>query len=277
MNLFKHRVISALIMIVTVIATVFYAPTIVLHALLAFIFFLAAWEWAKLSSITLNMAIFLLVINLALLFILHSFILTENYPDNALKLAKMCFFPATMIWIMVAFYLSIYPRFSEFLTCRFSYALQAIVLFIPPWLGISFLHKFYAPLWLMFILSCIWAVDIGGYCAGKLFGRYPLVPIISPKKTIEGVIGSILSATLVTLIFNKILSSSQLIWGLTACIVLGSIVGDLFESAIKRLHAVKDSGNIIPGHGGVLDRIDSLLCAIPLACSYMLYFRFDML
>jgi phosphatidate cytidylyltransferase len=123
------------------------------------------------------------------------------------------------------------------------------------------------PLWLLFALLLIWAADSGAYFAGVRFGRRKLAPRISPGKSWEGLFGGLAAAML--------LSAAMLHWLglgwaqlpelllLTVVIVLVSVVGDLFESLLKRHAGAKDSSQLIPGHGGVLDRIDSLLAALP--------------
>ena len=122
---------------------------------------------------------------------------------------------------------------------------------------------------LLFVLLLIWAADTGAYIAGKSLGKTKLAPKISPKKTWEGVIGGMLLALLVLFVGFYLLHFSREQWLplaiLTVIIVAFSVVGDLTESIFKRLTGKKDSGRILPGHGGILDRIDGVLAVLPIA------------
>ncbi|MFD1018217.1 phosphatidate cytidylyltransferase [Thalassobacillus hwangdonensis] len=121
--------------------------------------------------------------------------------------------------------------------------------------------------YVFYALFVIWATDTGAYIFGRLFGKRKLWPKISPKKTIEGAIGGIFLACIVAFIFqmvNPIKDSTILVLLVTIIVSIFGQIGDLVESAFKRHYAVKDSGNILPGHGGVLDRFDSLIFILPL-------------
>ena len=122
------------------------------------------------------------------------------------------------------------------------------------------------------IFIFIWINDTAAFLVGSLFGKHKLFERISPKKTIEGFVGGVILATSAAFIFNKLIPDFSLsFWigfGLTTSII--GTWGDLFESLIKRTYDIKDSGNLIPGHGGILDRIDSLLFAIPAIYVYLM-------
>ena len=121
---------------------------------------------------------------------------------------------------------------------------------------------------MLYVLAIVWAADIGAYFTGLRFGKNLLGAKISPKKTIEGLIGGIVAALLVATIGGFLLHFTGIRWlfilTLAVIVCLWSVIGDLFESMLKRQAGVKDSGVILPGHGGVYDRIDSLTAAIPL-------------
>jgi phosphatidate cytidylyltransferase len=126
---------------------------------------------------------------------------------------------------------------------------------------------------LLFVLVTVWLADTGGYFAGKQFGKHALAREISPNKTWEGALGAIVLSSVWAVLFyftagNPTLSLAA--WLLISVfIVMISIVGDLFESVFKRCFKVKDSGQLLPGHGGMLDRIDSLLAAVPVFAAVM--------
>lgn len=128
----------------------------------------------------------------------------------------------------------------------------------------------------LFLAVVTWASDSGAYYAGTLWGKHPLMPSISPKKTYEGLLGGLIGAIAAALL-AQMWFASELSWtdavALGILLTLTGLVGDLFESAIKRRAGVKDSGGILPGHGGMLDRIDSLLFTAPTFYYYVAYVR----
>lgn len=137
---------------------------------------------------------------------------------------------------------------------------------VPAWLAISVLQDAEPEAAVMLFLL-IWAADIGAYFAGKRWGRRRLAPAISPGKTMEGVLGGVAAAVLVAAGFAAYWSLMPSAWPglilLSVFVILVSISGDLFESNWKRLASLKDSGSLLPGHGGILDRIDSMTAAAP--------------
>jgi phosphatidate cytidylyltransferase len=131
--------------------------------------------------------------------------------------------------------------------------------------------------WLVLFLAVVtWASDTGAYYAGTLWGKHPLLPSISPKKTVEGVLGGLVLAVGMAFLAQQWFTSEL---SLADAVILGvlltiaGLIGDLFESMIKRRTGVKDSGGILPGHGGMLDRLDSLLFTAPTFYYYVAYVR----
>jgi len=133
------------------------------------------------------------------------------------------------------------------------------------WLALQKLQL--TPFYLMFMLLIIWLADTAAYVSGRLWGKHLLAPILSPKKTWEGFIFGLVFtffiAMLIVYFFKGIKPSLWQIWLLVLLTSLAGMVGDLFESQLKRLRGLKDSGQLLPGHGGILDRMDSLLAAAP--------------
>ena len=126
-----------------------------------------------------------------------------------------------------------------------------------------------SPWWLMYLFLLVWGADSGAYFVGRKLGRRKLAPSVSPNKSIEGLLGGIVTVAIIivivqTVYLNLTLSQHILFLILSIVTVFSSVQGDLFESMIKRRAGIKDSGRILPGHGGVLDRIDSLLAAAPI-------------
>jgi phosphatidate cytidylyltransferase len=121
------------------------------------------------------------------------------------------------------------------------------------------------PKWVLFALVLIWAADIGAFFVGRRFGRTRLAPNVSPGKTWEGVVGGLVASALVAALGSGLFGQPPL-WFVPLClaVVAFSIVGDLTESLLKRFAGLKDSGSLFPGHGGVMDRIDSVTGAAPI-------------
>ena len=177
-----------------------------------------------------------------------------------------------VIWILIAIAMVFYRHSGNW-----ALLLRVIMLAIGLdllWIcahGLVYLHQTYGGEMLLFVLTLVWVADIGAYFSGRRFGRNKLAPAISPGKTREGVFGGMIANLLwITLVYQYSqgwgLSLPQFVLvGMLAS--LASVVGDLFESILKREAGVKDSGKLLPGHGGMLDRIDSVIAATPVYIS----------
>jgi phosphatidate cytidylyltransferase len=128
----------------------------------------------------------------------------------------------------------------------------------------------------MFVCLLVWTADSGAYFAGKSFGKHKMAPNVSPNKTLEGLLGGVVAALMVGWVtadwFEVAFNGTVSMFVITFCTVVISVLGDLVESMFKRVSGIKDSSHIIPGHGGILDRIDSLTAAFPVFT--LLYFLF---
>ncbi len=258
------RVITAAILIPIVILGIFYLPTSAFSLAIAVILSLAAWEWAIIAGI-----------NKIWQRILYIGLLWWGFAIAELASIKLILGISLVWWLLVFYFTFKYPDINKKFFKGWTSGLVSFVVFIPALSAISSLHKMSA-IYVLFVLGLIWAADSGAYFIGKYFGRHKLAFKISPKKTVEGLLGGILFAFITALIFAliaKVPFNKWLYWaGLVLITVLFSVLGDLFESMLKRQANVKDSGSWVPGHGGVFDRIDSLTAALPMFTLGLLLF-----
>ncbi|MDW3095210.1 MAG: phosphatidate cytidylyltransferase [Gammaproteobacteria bacterium] len=257
----KQRVITAAILAPIVILSMLYMPTRWFAGFLALVAALGAWEWASMVAKTIVPRIIYVLVCCVLMAICW-FILDEVQ-------IRLIIFAGCIYWVFILLLLSFYQSswIGNYLLDGFLHYSGYFVIVVG-WLAMSSLHQ-QNPLLLLFLFVLIWIADIAAYFAGKKFGRNKLAEQLSPGKTREGVLGAMMGTFMFSLL-GVWLWREQLDWGIALyfvilCVLtaLISVVGDLFESLLKRNAGKKDSGNLIPGHGGVLDRIDSLLAASP--------------
>lgn len=257
------RVVTALILMPAAAAMVLLLPTQAFLWVLLIFPLLGTWEWARLCGITRGPKLALAYgISLAILLILGVI--------EAKGGVLWVIFPTTVFWLGMTIALGI--RRSRPINPGDTRGLSALAgpfLLGVTWISLVAVHRSEPEghILALFLLVLIWVADSGAYFAGRSFGSRKLAPAISPGKTLEGVAGAVLGALLAGIIFMAVWPDAPLptIGFLLLCVVttLTSVTGDLFESLVKRRHGVKDSGALLPGHGGVLDRIDSIMAAAP--------------
>lgn len=172
-----------------------------------------------------------------------------------------------IVWVFVIVAIWSFPASQTF--WGYPFIIASVFLLLLPLFVQSLIHLYYLPQGkslVVFVLFLIWAADIGAYLAGKKFGKHKLIPQVSPGKSWEGVVGGFIFAMLIATGGYFYFSPLSMIMWYTLAIftVIISIFGDLFESVLKRRSHLKDTGSILPGHGGILDRLDSLIAALPL-------------
>lgn len=273
MSATRTRVIAALVMAPFAIGAILLLPTSWLVMLAALVFLVGLWEWFKLAEIddTLQRTV-LLTANLLLMVLL---VWASRGSTDLVPLRLMALVGAAW-WVLALLWLRFFHFASDHETWARVFKLAAGTLaVVPAWCALGLIHSSQpnGHIWLFIALAIVWAADSGAYFAGRHFGgRWfagrKLAPRISPNKTLEGLIGGLAAGLLVAGVGGLIAgtSASQLPGVLLVAIftVLFSVVGDLFESLLKRHVGAKDSGDVIPGHGGVLDRIDGVLAALPI-------------
>lgn len=258
----KLRIITALVLLPIVLGALFLLERQA-FALAAGAFFLAAgWEWSAMVG-GLNQAKRLLwVVALAALMV------SVEWFQPVWLLTWV-----PLVWIGALLLVLGYPASARFWRRPWQLMLIGFVLLVPSWAalvqvqadGVLGLNGAWA---LLFILLWVWAADTGAYFAGRAFGKHKLAAKVSPGKTIEGLVGGIALALIVVALvaWQAPVQGDRILLMLVALLtVLASALGDLFESMVKREAGVKDSGTMLPGHGGMLDRIDSVTAALPVA------------
>ena len=255
-----QRVITALILAPLLILAIFKLSNNQLAIVLAIITLIGAWEWSNLIELTHTVKKIVYVGLIGTIV----FIFWKYAHGNS---EKIIFFIASLWWLLVLLMLAFY-RSSWLQSTLLSKILMisGFIVLIPAWFALVKLHN-YGITMLMFFLTIIWAADIAAYFVGKKFGKHKLALELSPGKSHEGVLGALLASLAVALVGAQIFSIHKQDWLFFICLcvltALISVVGDLYESLLKRNAGVKDSGKILPGHGGVLDRIDSITAAAP--------------
>jgi len=257
----KLRILSALVLLPLVVWALFAWPRNLFAALLGFFIVIGAWEWATLIGLR---RVATRLIYVAALAVSGVALIADSFWVPPLLAMAVAFW----LWAFIEL-LSYDDVRSGFLASRPGLLLGGFLVLLPAWLVPLWLSDLANGKWLaLYVMVIVWGADTGAYFAGHRYGRHKLAPLVSPGKTWEGVAGGLLVSAglaLGTGLYGFRFTASELaIWLLlTLLVALVSVLGDLFESRIKRAAGVKDSGVLIPGHGGVLDRIDAFTAAAP--------------
>lgn len=265
----RTRVAAALVMTPVAIAAILLLPTPWMMVAAAVVFLAGLWEWFELADIedTLARAV-LLVANLGLMVAIVW--ASRSNEGGTLVLYKVASVIGILWWLLALLWLGRFDFGSHHEGWARALKLAAGTLaVVPAWCALTWLHaeSENGHRWLLTALAAVWAADTGAYFAGRYLGRHKLAPRVSPNKTIEGMLGGVVAGTAVALGFATYAGAPAhdlpKVALVAAAAILVSVIGDLFESLLKRHAGKKDSGSLIPGHGGVLDRIDAVLAALP--------------
>jgi len=255
-NTLRKRVLTAVVLGAALLAILLWLPDWATVAVMTALVLFGAWEWSAfllLAAPGPRLAYVLLVG--MLLWLVWRFSSTPDRRDLVLGVAVV-WWVAALGWIVFA------PRRVS----PWAAATAGVLALVPSWLALVRLRLTLpdGAEWVLFALVLVWVADIGAFFCGRQFGRVRLAPEVSPGKTWEGLLGGITVSALVAIAGSQWFHVS-LVAFLPLCLaaVGFSVVGDLTESLLKRFAGVKDSGSIFPGHGGVMDRIDSLTGAAP--------------
>lgn len=285
----KERVISAIFMVLAVLAAIFLLPPLPLTLALSAIIVAAMWEWAQFAGFkrAVPRAIVAIVTICLLLFIIVAntdYIRATRFITDATT--PLLFIGC--IWWLIAFGLVVtYPNSAKLweksIVAKFLFGFATLIPFLIGVLALRF-HNYHIDSYqgtYLFLYVCllVWGADTGAYFFGRAFGKRKLAPKVSPGKSWEGVFGGLLTSGIIAFaflqltpanVFGRELATMPFILVSVVTVAI-SVLGDLTESMFKRQAGIKDSSNLIPGHGGILDRIDSLTAAIPLFATFFFF------
>lgn len=289
-----QRILTAVVLATLVILAIFQLPSIYFSLLLALVTLGGAWEWLSLTGVekTSTRILFLLALILPMLGVTYWTLFLELLSES-LEWPELKDYSDALEWLVippVLFWLlsMILIRHSapQLLVMEFKPRTQALIgwmVLLAAWMFLGKLRSYYGSFMVLYFLILIWFADISAYFVGKKWGKDKLAPEISPGKTLQGMYGALASAVVSSVGFyfcGKLVAEDtgapqdESLWFLDELVsvdiaflsiltVLLSIYGDLFFSLVKRRKGVKDSGKLLPGHGGILDRVDSIIAAAP--------------
>lgn len=262
-----ERIITALVLVAVVLSCMFvtesHYPMFVLMVLAAGV---AGYEWFKLMPRKFKYVIKPVAWGYG--------VLTAALSALALyfaEVALLLWVASIITWLLSIYWVKTYPEYDGW----YNASLHGIgVVLVSAAVTAIFSVWQSSPWWLMYLFLLVWGADSGAYFVGRKFGKKKLAPNVSPNKSVEGLYGGIVTSmlivTAVALLYLDMTWPELILFLILSVVtVFSSVLGDLFESMIKRRAGIKDSGRILPGHGGVLDRIDSLLAAAPIFAAGM--------
>lgn len=254
----KQRIITAVWLVPLVLAGLFGLEGGAFALFTAGIVLLGVWEWNNLAGIQRTRHHMMLVgaAAIAMLLLWQSGAVLSRWPLGV----------AAAGWLVSLYWVMRYPEaLSQWRSTSRRLLMGACVL-LPCWVGFNLLRES-GGVWLLFVVLLVWTADIGAYFAGRAWGKHKLAPRVSPGKSWEGVLGGLAATLVLALLFSAWQGlggwDALVLMGVTLVVTLVSVLGDLFESMLKRYRGIKDASQLLPGHGGILDRIDSLTAAVP--------------
>ena len=263
----RLRIITALCMVAIFLPALFLMPSMLFSIATVPLVLVAGWEWSrlvKIRSVIARIGYLLLIV-----MTLFAASLWLGLPDTFdPQRAQQLLLVAVGVWAFIFLWIQGYPSSAILWSARPILGLLGLILLGFTWIAIVTILNYQSGQWLLLLaIVIIVLADVGGFFAGKYFGKHKLAPIISPGKTWEGFVGGLLLEGVLVGSLVWYFSDHITVLGLSLLVIpvaLYSVLGDLFESMIKRHSGVKDSGRLLPGHGGVLDRIDGVMAALPM-------------
>jgi phosphatidate cytidylyltransferase len=266
----KQRVITAVVLIAVFLAALMYLPLPWFAAFVAGVLLLGAWEWANLAGLEApwQRRLYTATVGAVLVAIAYYLSLpsleSPPSPNQSAGFRNLLVIGCTW-WAIALLWVQSYPHSALLWGSRWVRAPMGLLVLIPAWAGLVYVRALeQGALLVLLMVVCVACADVGAYFAGRRWGRRKLAPSVSPGKTWEGFAGGLALNLALALVVAWL-------WGLSYALLLAiviptalvSVLGDLQESMLKRHRGIKDSGALLPGHGGVLDRVDSLTAAAP--------------
>lgn len=263
----KLRVLTAIPLAVFVIWGLATQPSSHIFYALLFIALISGWEWAQLSGVK-NYVLR----GLYAIAIMAGTYISQQFVNDNVSLLNILLTITVTLWCVVIYYMFSQGPKNTGQSVSVIKLLIGFIGVIPPILALLFIHK-ESTAWLLYALSIVWVADIGAYFSGKRFGKNKLAPNLSPGKTQEGMMGAILATTIYSALagyyFQLEIITAFVLLIISIVATLISVAGDLSISLLKREMKLKDTGKILPGHGGILDRIDSVLSSAPFLALFL--------
>lgn len=258
----KQRIITAVLLAALFLTTLFFASPWIFVLFVVSILAVSAWEWANLCGLTSQVgrvayALSFLVLSALCWWCIYQF---EWFSAKSLLVAALCWWAIALLWVQG------YPSSAVLWRAPIVRMLMGACVLVPAVIG-TYELRFHSQgvVWVIAVVAVVAAADSGAYFTGRAFGRTKLSPSVSPGKSWEGVAGGALLVSLLAVVFALVWSKLTIQQCLIVAVSTGlvSVLGDLLESMLKRHRGIKDSSQLLPGHGGVLDRVDGLVAAIP--------------
>ena len=269
----RDRIVTAIILASLFLGALFYLPLPLFSMAMATVVLISAWEWANMAGFgrVLQRSAYLLVMAVGLAAVgWYVGIERGDFFSTTLALTdervKQLLVVGCAWWALSLLWVQTYPQSAILWGSRWLRLLIGAMVLMPTWVALVYLRAQENGAWLILLVMVVVALaDIGGFFFGRRFGRRKLAPAVSPGKTWEGFWGGLGCNALLALVLGLALGSGS--WKLLLAVIipasLASVLGDLVESMVKRHRGIKDSSALLPGHGGLLDRVDSLTAAAP--------------
>ncbi len=262
----KPRLITATILYAFFASALVFLSPFIFGQIMIFAILVAGWEWADLATFKTKFSKYGFLLALGLCMVATGYHVGFHAQFDVLASYNICAL-VVAFWAIIFLWLQGFPSSAILWSPKPVMAIIGLILLVSTWLAIITILMMNNGKWLLGLaITTVVLADVGGYVVGKLFGRHKLAPTISPGKTWEGLMGGLLFQFPLIIALKIVLPDTNLISLALLIIPVGliSVVGDLFESMIKRQRGVKDSSSLLPGHGGVLDRLDGVMAALPL-------------
>lgn len=261
----KQRVITAIVLALVFLGGLFFLPIAGFALAVGVVVVLAGWEWANLAGLTAQWQRLMYAATVGCGSALAAWY-TGFIPSGELQSQplQMLLVTACTWWAVALLWVQGYPSSAVLWGHPIVKMVMGVFVLIPTWLALVFLRGQPAGEWLILLLMVMVAcADIGAYFTGKALGRRKLAPAVSPGKSWEGFWGGFVCCLVLAAVVGYVLGGGWLTLAIIAPAGLASVLGDLLESMVKRQRGIKDSSQLLPGHGGILDRVDSVTAAAP--------------